>query len=120
MNAANLILRFLLELAALVGFATLAWQSVSGWWRFVVALLVILIAMALWGVFAVPDDPSRSGKAPVPVPGAVRLVLELTILLGGAYAWHLGGHTLVAGIFAALIVFHYVLSAERIMWLLQQ
>jgi hypothetical protein len=90
MNAANLILRFLLELAALVGFATLAWLSVSGWWRFVVALLVVLIAMALWGVFAVPDDPSRSGNAPVPVPGAVRLVLELTILLGGAYGaeWH--------------------------------
>ena len=88
MNAANLILRFLLELAALVGFAILAWHTTSGWWRLFVALIVVLIAIALWGVFAVPDDPNRSGNAPVPVPGAVRLVLELVILFGGAYAWH--------------------------------
>ena len=76
--------------------------------------------MALWGVFAVPDDPSRSGNAPVPVPGVVRLFLELAILLGGAYAWYLAGYTLFAGIFGTLIAFHYFLSAERVGWLLQQ
>ncbi len=120
MNSANLALRFLLELVALAGFATWAWQSFSGWWRIVIAVIVVVIAMALWGVFAVPNDPSRSGNAPVPVSGVVRLVLELAILLSGAYAWHLGGFALVATIFAALIIFHYVLSIERIMWLLQQ
>ena len=120
MNAANLALRFLLELVALTGFATWAWLSASGWWRFVFALLVVIIAMTIWGVFAVPNDPSRSGNAPVPVPGVVRLVLELAMLLGGAYAWHLGGFAIVAAIFAALIIFHYLLSIERMMWLLQQ
>jgi hypothetical protein len=120
MNAANVALRFLLELAALTGFATWAWQSTNGWWRFVFALLVVIIAMTIWGVFAVPNDPSRSGSAPVPVPGVVRLILELAILLGSAYVWHLGGYTLVAVIFTALVVFHYFLSAERIMWLLHQ
>jgi hypothetical protein len=120
MNTLNLALRFFLELAALAGFALLAWQSASGWWRFVIAVLVVIIAMALWGIFAVPNDPSRSGNAPVPVPGIVRLVLEFALLLGGAYAWYLGGFALIATVFTALVVFHYLLSIERIMWLLQQ
>ena len=76
--------------------------------------------MALWGIFAVPNDPSRSGNAPVAIPGVMRLVLELSILLGGAYAWYLGGFTVVAAVFTALVVFHYLLSIERIIWLLQQ
>jgi hypothetical protein len=120
MNTANLVLRFLLELAALAGFATWSWHATSGWRRFLLALFVVIVVMALWSIFAVPDDPSRSGSAPVPIPGAARLVLEWAILLGAAYAWHLSGYTLVAGITAALVIFHYLLSVDRIMWLLQQ
>ncbi len=120
MHASNLALRFLLELAALTGFAIWAWQSASGWWRFAITVIVVIIAMALWGIFAVPNDPSRSGNAPVVVPGVVRLILELAILLSGAYGWYVGGFTLVATVFTALIIFHYLLSIDRIMWLLQQ
>ena len=40
------------------------------------------IAAAAWVTFAVPGDPSRSGRAPVPVPGWVRLLLELAVFLG--------------------------------------
>jgi len=120
MNAANLALRFLLELSALAGFATWAWQSASGWWRFAAVIVVVITLMAVWGIFAVPNDPSRSGNAPIPVPGTVRLVLELIILFGGAYAWYLGGFAMTAAIFASLVIFHYLLSLDRIMWLLQQ
>jgi len=120
MNASNLALRFLLELAALVGLATWAWNLASGLWRFVLALFVVVIAMALWGVFAVPNDPSRSGNAPVPISGLLRLILELSLLLGGVYAWQLSGFTFVAYIVGALVVVHYLLSVERIVWLLQQ
>ena len=31
------------------------------------------------GVFAVPDDPSRSGSAPIAVPGLARLTLEAAV-----------------------------------------
>ena len=120
MNTMNLALRFILELTALAGFATWAWQLAGGWWRFAFTLIVVIIAMALWGVFAVPNDPSRSGNALVAVPGLLRLVLELVILLSGAYAWHVSGFTLVAVAFAALVIFHYLLSIDRILWLLQQ
>ncbi|MBN2245139.1 MAG: DUF2568 domain-containing protein, partial [Candidatus Aminicenantes bacterium] len=34
---------------------------------------------ALWGTFRVPGDSSSSGKAPIPIPGFLRLFLELVI-----------------------------------------
>ena len=120
MNPANLLLRFLLELTALAGFAVCAWQTTSGRWRALFALTVVLCVIALWGIFAVPDDPSRSGSAPVPIPGAVRLVLELTILFGGAFAWHQAGYSVVGIVAGALITLHYAFSTDRIFWLLQQ
>ena len=120
MNAANLALRFLLELAALSGFGILAWSKFDGWWRYLAVIIIVAVVMTIWGVFAVPDDPSRSGNAPIPVPGILRLVLEIAILVGGAYAFHGSGHSYVALILAALIALHYALSGERIAWLLQQ
>jgi hypothetical protein len=113
----NLTLRFLLELAALFGLGMAGWSLSGGWWR---ALVVPLIAAALWGTFAVLDDPSRSGRAPVPVPGAVRLVLELVILFGGAIGFHAAGYTTTAFIVVLLIVASYAFSLDRLGWLLKQ
>jgi hypothetical protein len=96
------------------------WSLSGGWWRWVVALVVPLIAAALWGTFAVLDDPSRSGRAPVPVPGAVRLVLELVILFGGAIGFHAAGYTTTAFIVVLLIVASYAFSLDRLGWLLKQ
>ena len=81
---------------------------------------VLALLMTLWGVFAVPDDPSRSGSAPVPVSGFVRLVLELAILLGGAYPFYLAGYSLAGISMAIFVALHYALSVDRIWWLLQQ
>ncbi|WP_280456932.1 DUF2568 domain-containing protein, partial [Nocardia carnea] len=39
--------------------------------RWLLVVLLPVVAAAAWGVFAVPDDPSRSGAAPVAVPGPV-------------------------------------------------
>jgi hypothetical protein len=76
--------------------------------------------MALWGAFAVPHDPSRSGGAPFPVSGLIRLLLELAILFGGAFAYHQSGYNMTAIGLAVLIIVHYGLSGQRIAWLLQQ
>jgi hypothetical protein len=83
----NLILRFILELAALTGMSIWGWKQSDGWFRFVLAIGIPIIAAAIWGTFAVPDDPSRSGKAPVVVPGLLRLGVELVFLyyLSGQY-----------------------------------
>lgn len=119
MHAANLTLRFLLELAALAGFGTLVWSIAQGAWRYAAALLAVVLIGALWVTFAVPDDPSRSGNAPVPVPGALRLMLEWAILLGGAAAFYAAGNTWTGFAIGGLVIFHYALWPERIGWLLQ-
>jgi hypothetical protein len=118
MHALNLALRFALEIAALWGIAVFAAGLGAGWMRFVYAALAVVAAATVWGVFAVPDDPSRSGGAPVPVPGAVRLALELAVLFGGAAAFWLIGRENVALVMAGLVVLHYALWPARIAWLL--
>ncbi|RRI07797.1 DUF2568 domain-containing protein [Mesorhizobium tamadayense] len=116
----NLTLRFLLELAALLGLGMAGWSLSSGVWRWVAAPVVPLIAATLWGTFAVLNDPSRSGRAPIPVPGAVRLVLELAILFGGAIGFYAATYTTTAIIVALLIVVSYAFSLDRLGWLLKQ
>lgn len=120
MHPTNLALRFFLEVAALGGFGALAWHSTEGWQRYLAVIAAATFLMILWGVFAVPDDPSRSGNAPIPVSGVIRLGLELVILFGGAYAFYGAGYNIAAILLAILIVAHYALSGERIAWLLQQ
>ena len=116
----NLGLRFLLELAALIGFGAIGWDLGSGVSRWINVIGAPLGAAAVWGIFNVVDDPSRSGAAPVRVAGWIRLVLELVVLVGGAisigfvWGWRLGFGVL------ALIVLHYIVSRRRVRWLMQQ
>jgi len=117
-NPINLAFRFLLELAALISYGYWGWQIGDGWIRYMLALLVPLVGALAWGTLAVPDDPSRSGKAPVPVPGWLRMVLELGIF--GLASWGLfeSGANTTALIFILLVILHYGLSVDRIRWLI--
>jgi len=114
----NLALRFGLEIGALIGLGVAAWQSASGAAQWIAAIAVPLVAAALWGTFNVLNDPSRSGEAPVEVAGWLRLVIELTILGGGAVAIGIVGGPLAGIGFAVLILFHYATSWSRIQWLM--
>jgi hypothetical protein len=115
----NLALRFFLEIAALGGLAFAGWRLASGPLAIVMAVVLPLIAAASWGLFAVPGDPSRNGNSPVPVPGGVRLVLELLVLGGGAAAVAVAGAPAVAAVLGTLIVLHLVFSRDRLRWLLR-
>jgi len=115
----NLALRFLLELCALAAVGSFGWLRFDSWlpkWGLTVVLP--LLFMALWGTFAVPDDPSRGGGAPIPVPGAVRLGLELVLFGGASLALQANGHLRLAVVFAAVVAVHYAVSWDRIVWLL--
>ena len=63
----NLALRFLLELVAWGAVGLWGWSVTDGALRYLLAMGLPLLVMALWGIFAVPGDRSRSGRAPVPV-----------------------------------------------------
>jgi hypothetical protein len=116
----NLAVRFILEIAALVAIGYWGWTQHEGFVRYLLAIGGPILAAVLWATFAVPDDPSRSGKAPVPVPGILRLALELTLFAFAAWALYDAGNSLLALILAAVVVVHYVLSYDRIAWLLKQ
>jgi len=120
-NPINLAVRFILELAALFALGSWAWQQgESLWLRVLFTFLVVLVAAVLWGTFAVPDDPSRSGAAPVPVPGWVRLLLELAILGAGVWAVFTVGRSTWGWVFGGLVLVHYLVSYDRVLWLLKQ
>lgn len=114
----NLALRFGLELTALFGLGFAAWKLLSGPVRMAAIVIVPVIAAVLWTVFNVVGDPSRSGAAPVEVPGWTRLIVELAVLGAGAAAIVVAGRRDIGVVYAALIVFHYAVSMSRVQWLL--
>lgn len=116
----NLALRFLLEIAALLAMGAWGWRTGEGALRFVMTLGVPLVAAVLWGTFAVLDDPSRSGKAPVPVPGLVRLALELGIFALAVWALQNLGATGLSWVLGALVLAHYATSYDRVLWLIKR
>ena len=108
MAAWNLGLRFLLELGALSGLGTTAWRLSDGAWRWVGAVALPVAAAVLWVTFNIPDDPSRSGEAPIEVSGATRLGIELAVLCAGSAGllWRgprWAGLVMLAGVVAAYI-----------------
>ena len=116
----NLAIRFALELSALLSMGLWGWRSGSGWLRFALASLVPLVAAVLWGTLAVPDDPSRSGAAPIAVPGVVRLALELGIFAFAAWALHDSGFTRASWMLGIIVALHYLASYDRILWLVSR
>ncbi len=116
--SANDILRFILELWALVAYGYWGLNQDFGLFNYALMLILPIAVAAVWGIFAVPNDPSRSGGAPVPVSGAVRLLLEFLILGVAGLLMYLVGLLPISLIFVVLVIIHYVLARERIRWLL--
>lgn len=111
----NLALRFLLELAALAAYAYWGWAAQEGGWRYFLGIGLPLLAAVLWGTLRVPNDP---GRAPVPVFGPARLLLE-TVFFAGAVTLLAAVRTTPAIVLGALVVPHYIASHDRVQWLLR-
>jgi len=119
-NPINLAVRFILEISGLLAFGRWGWLQADGVFKYGLALGLPLLAAVVWGTFAVPGDPSRSGKAPVPVPGVLRLVLELVYFSAATWALFAAGLPALGGIFGGIVLMHYGISYDRIAWLLKQ
>tara|TARA_R100001015_G_C4574081_1_gene131643 strand:+ start:406 stop:768 length:363 start_codon:yes stop_codon:yes gene_type:complete len=119
-NNINLILRFLLEVVAFLAPAFYIASLTEGFLSIILPPLSALTLTLLWGIFAVPNDPSRSGKTVVKTPGWIRLVLELAIFgFGGWCLWEMGFRT-SAFIYGAVVIIHNLMFYERNMWLIRQ
>lgn len=112
----NLGFRLILELAALVSIGLGAVTLTEGLLRWGLAIGLPLVAAVIWGVFNVPGDRSRSGEAPVPVPGVVRLLIELAVF-GAGVVLLLRVTSTAAVILGVAVAAHYLLSMDRIRWL---
>lgn len=120
MHPINLALRFLLEISTLAALGFWGSTLAEGPLRLLPAILLPLLAAAVWGTFAVKDDPSRSGKAPVPVPGIIRLIIELGFFAWGILALRWTGLILLSWLLCGLVVLHHLLSPGRIGWLIRK
>jgi hypothetical protein len=116
----NLLVRFFLEVIALVSLGTWGWNQTDHWIRYILVFAIPLIVAALWGTFAVPNDPSRSGEATVVISGWMRLLLELSVF--GLVTWALYSMNLTkwSFLFMAVVIVHYLASYDRVIWLLGQ
>ena len=118
-NPLNLAARFILEILALVAFGAWGRAQSQGALGLILMILVPLLAAIAWGTFNVKGDPSRSGKAPVPVPGIVRLLLEL-VFFGLATLALFSLNPTCGWIYGLVVLAHYILSYDRILWLLKR
>jgi hypothetical protein len=116
----NLAVRFLLELSALLIMGNWGWHRRDDGFRIVLAVAIPLLAAALWGTFAVPNDPSRSGSAPVPISGMLRLALEVGFFSFATWALYDLRFARLPAVFGTVVVLHYLLSYDRIRWLVGQ
>ncbi len=66
------------------------------------------------------NDPSRSGKAPVEVNGLLRLILELVFFTSVVFMLYDLSYMKLSIIIALIIIIHYGLSYDRVLWLLKQ
>lgn len=119
MKALNLALRFCLELLAWILPAMWVYSLFEGFLAWVLAFGSSLALMTLWGVFAVPNDPSRSGKAPIIVSGKLRLGLEFFEFGLAVIASYFLYGSFWAGLLAVLVLMHHLLYLERMRWILQ-
>jgi hypothetical protein len=116
----NLALRFLLEMAAIITMGIWGYHLSDETPGIIFAILLPLGFAILWGVFAVPNDPSRSGKTVISTPGIIRLFLELGLFAAATWMMSDLDYTIIWWVFGIVVLVHYVISYERVSWLLKQ
>ena len=117
----QLVIRFGLEVTSLVAIGSWAFHAAGGGARsWLAGLALPAVAAVAWATFAVPGDRSRSGGAPVPVPGWVRLTLEISLFLGAAAALWALHRTAALAVFVGALLVHHLVSPARHLWLLRQ
>jgi len=112
--AIHLAIRFLLEIAMLVGVGMAGWHI----WRYAGAILFVAGAMALWGIFGTPGDGSR-GAPVVPTPGQLRLLLEIALFGIAAYGFWVEWSRAASETFLTISALHYAITWERQWWLIR-
>jgi hypothetical protein len=114
-------IRFGLEIGSLIALGAWARRAaghgVAGW---AAAIALPIVVAVVWGTFAVPGDPSRSGRAAVRVSGWLRLMIEMAVFVAGAAALVALGWWRWFDAFVAALVVQHAGTMKRLQWLLRQ
>ncbi len=117
----NLIVRFMLEVTALISCGIWGWnQGKNELIHYILAIGIPILMAFIWGTFAVPNDPSRSGKAPVVTTGFIRLLIELLFFGFATWALYSLDHVSLSYVFGITTLIHYLASYDRVKWLLSR
>ena len=95
MRAANLGLRFLLELGALAAVGYWGWKTGGGLLGWVLAVGAIAAVIAVWALFVSPKHTIETSKQ-------VAFAIELAVWLAAAAALYTTGHETLGLAFAAI------------------
>lgn len=116
----NQAFRILLELIAIISKGMWAWNLSEDWYRYILVIIFPLIIASIWGIFAVPEDPSHSGNSPIPTPGIIRLLIEILLFGFGAWSLYSLSYQNLSYIYSFLLILHNIISYDRILWLLKR
>ncbi|WP_425402659.1 YrdB family protein [Haloglycomyces albus] len=112
-----LVVRFVLEIVAFIGYFIAGWQLWGGALSVASAAILAGGVVLVWGTFNVPGDPTRSGSAPVAVRGMTRLYLEVGILGGAVFAYLLSGWVFVGLLYGVFLAGYFYIARDRFDWL---
>ena len=109
MRAANLALKFVLELGALAAFAYWGWRTGPTAVNVLLGIGAPLAMGVVWGTWAAPKASRR-------LAGRPRIALELSVFALAALALVAAGAPVAAAIFAALVVVNAMLLTVFDQW----
>ena len=116
-----LAVRFALEIFGWTGFALWGWKiGNGGLWGGLLAVTLVSVSAAAWGIFRVPNDPPGKLDPPVRVPGTVRLLIELAFFGLAATALWISGYRAASETLITAVVLLYVVTWDRQRWLVRQ
>ncbi len=102
----NDVLRFLLELFAIVSLGVWGFVAWPLPWNIVVGVLAPVAAILLWALF-------RSPRAVLHVDMFVKAVVEILVMGAAAFAWLALGQPIVAVVFAVIATVSGVINGRR-------
>jgi hypothetical protein len=105
-NGFNDILRFLLEIFAIVSLGIWGFVAWPFAWNILVALGAPAIAIVLWGLF-------RSPKAVLHIDPFGKAIVEIAVMATAAYAWWDLGQPVVAVVFAIVAATSGVINGRK-------
>jgi hypothetical protein len=104
---ANLVLRFVLELAAFAAIGYWAWTAADGWLRPVLTVAAVGAVIVVWGLFVSP-------KAKVDTPAWARFAIEVAVwIAAGAALYAAGSEGLAIGFVVVAIASGALNAATR-------